>query len=346
MTLVTHIAAEKIQLIIADSLCYTPQTKMENFACQKIHNYKTFVVAKYGNYPPVIKAFLLQEEEKQQIKSVEEFISLLKVIIERNKDEPTTNLLIQEIGKTPVIYSISKNEITPKTLFEAGKSPNIPDWVFFSPIKNLQGGIDYEYQVRLSDHLQRVIREEFSLKSHNDLNEEMLEDFVRAFLNPITSKKFKELNHDTIGGEKIWYAFSITGREWEMKKIDLVIQGPMPLSDEENLRQFSELIVTMKKEYPMRGNFTNIQVKSVSDFLQKHMSENHIDSLSADECAELLARTETLSNTVGPKPGFNFRQMLRDGRDGLINLVEGVSQSRPHTKWIIKRVQTGDGEGK
>jgi hypothetical protein len=89
----------------------------------------------------------------------------------------------------------------------------------------------------------------------------------------------------------------------------------------------------------MNTNFTNDQVKRVSDYLQKFMAQNHIDSLTADECADLLAKNGILINTIGPKPGFNFRQMLRDGRDGLINLVNGAAQLRPHTKWIIKRIK-------
>ena len=29
--------------------------------------------------------------------------------------------------------------------------------------------------------------------------------------------------------------------------------------------------------------------------------------------------------------------MLRDGRDGLINLVDGVYQKRPNTKWLYQK---------
>lgn len=84
-----------------------------------------------------------------------------------------------------------------------------------------------------------------------------------------------------------------------------------------------------------KDEFHNSQVKKVSDFLQKYMKDNHVDFLTADECAEVLAKKGILSNEIGPKPGFNFRQMLRNGRDGLINLVEGAQQERPNTKWMI-----------
>jgi len=53
------------------------------------------------------------------------------------------------------------------------------------------------------------------------------------------------------------------------------------------------------------------------------MKQNKINSLTTDECVQLLAENGVLSNKVGPKPGFNFRQMLRDGRDGLSPLVKG-----------------------
>jgi hypothetical protein len=48
-----------------------------------------------------------------------------------------------------------------------------------------------------------------------------------------------------------------------------------------------------------------------------------------------LANNNILSNQIDPKPGFNFRQMLRDGRDGLIDFVEGAYQESPNKKWYI-----------
>jgi hypothetical protein len=83
------------------------------------------------------------------------------------------------------------------------------------------------------------------------------------------------------------------------------------------------------------SSFDNKQVKIVSDFLQNYMATNSISEMSADECAEVLASNSILSNKVGPKLGFNFRQMLRDGRNGLIDLVVGACQTRPNTKWTI-----------
>ncbi len=84
--------------------------------------------------------------------------------------------------------------------------------------------------------------------------------------------------------------------------------------------------------------FTENQVYRVSEFLQDYMVSNGIESMTADECAECLAKNNILPNDVGPKPGFNFRQMLRDGRDGLIPVVKGAHQERPHTRWRIDRV--------
>jgi hypothetical protein len=92
-----------------------------------------------------------------------------------------------------------------------------------------------------------------------------------------------------------------------------------------------------KDEIMKKSNFDNFIVRQVSDFLQKYMNENHVDTLTADECASLLAENNVLSNKIPPKPGFNFRQMLRDGRDELINLVDGAYQERPNTKWFINR---------
>ncbi len=83
------------------------------------------------------------------------------------------------------------------------------------------------------------------------------------------------------------------------------------------------------------SDFNNYQVKQVSDFLQNYMIENSIEFLTADQSAGLLAKNNILSNNIGPKLGFNFRQMLRDGRDKHIKLVTGAIQERPKTKWKI-----------
>lgn len=85
-------------------------------------------------------------------------------------------------------------------------------------------------------------------------------------------------------------------------------------------------------------SFSLKQVEEVENFLQGYMKKNNIKSFSADEAAQLLADNNILPNDVGPKPGFNFRQMLRDGRDRKIPLVKGASQVRPKTPWIIKLI--------
>ncbi len=84
--------------------------------------------------------------------------------------------------------------------------------------------------------------------------------------------------------------------------------------------------------------FTSNEVHKVSSFLQDYMKDHNIESMFADECAQLLAENDILPNTVGPKPGFNFRQMLRDGRDGLIPFTKGAYQRKPNTRWFIYRV--------
>lgn len=86
-------------------------------------------------------------------------------------------------------------------------------------------------------------------------------------------------------------------------------------------------------------NFDNDLVQRVSDFLQNHMAMNNLDSLTADECADLLDENKILSSEGHPKSGFNFRQLLRDGRDKKIDLVLGVFQERPRKSWQIKRIK-------
>jgi hypothetical protein len=68
------------------------------------------------------------------------------------------------------------------------------------------------------------------------------------------------------------------------------------------------------------------------------MREHNLAEMTADECAQLLADQKILPNDLGPKPGFNFREMLRQGRDGLIPKIRGVHQERPRTRWKIRRV--------
>jgi len=59
--------------------------------------------------------------------------------------------------------------------------------------------------------------------------------------------------------------------------------------------------------------------------------------MTADKCADLLAKGKVLSNKIGPKPGFNFIQMLRDGK---IDLLLGAQQKYPRAKWVIKRFKS------
>jgi hypothetical protein len=84
--------------------------------------------------------------------------------------------------------------------------------------------------------------------------------------------------------------------------------------------------------------FNNNDVEKVSLFIQNHMKKNRLKVLSADDCATLLAENKILPYNKHPKPGFNFRQMLRDGRDGHIDRVKGACQSRPKTRWWIHSV--------
>jgi len=85
-------------------------------------------------------------------------------------------------------------------------------------------------------------------------------------------------------------------------------------------------------------NFDNNFVKKVSDFLQTYMKTNNLTTMTADTCADLLHDNSLLSNEGHPKSGYNFRQLLRDGRDKKIDLVLGAFQERPRTKWHINRI--------
>ncbi len=85
------------------------------------------------------------------------------------------------------------------------------------------------------------------------------------------------------------------------------------------------------------SDYTNEQVEIVSDSLQEYMNKKDIECMTADKCATFLAENNILNNNVGPAQGFNFRQMLRDGRDGHIDLVQGAYQKRPKTHWKIYR---------
>lgn len=85
----------------------------------------------------------------------------------------------------------------------------------------------------------------------------------------------------------------------------------------------------------MPSKFNSLLVQNISKYLQDYMKSNNLDFLTADESASLLAKSGLLTNTIGLKPGFLFRQLLRDGRDKKIELVKGAQQARPNTKWFI-----------
>ena len=89
-----------------------------------------------------------------------------------------------------------------------------------------------------------------------------------------------------------------------------------------------------KEEY----SYTDDQVDYVSSFLQGHMARKQITQMTADECADLLDRSGLLPAGSHPKRGFRFREMLRNGRDGEIQLVDGAEQDGPNTRWVIRRM--------
>ncbi len=88
----------------------------------------------------------------------------------------------------------------------------------------------------------------------------------------------------------------------------------------------------------MKQPVTSSKVAEISAFLQKYMQANEIVELTADQCAEILDKNGVLSKVGHPKPGFNFRQVLRDGRDNLIPMVTGASQNPKSKRWKIERV--------
>jgi len=83
-----------------------------------------------------------------------------------------------------------------------------------------------------------------------------------------------------------------------------------------------------------KSRFNNTLVNKVSVFLQNHLKKKNIDFLTANKCAELLDKSNILPNKRS-KSGYNFRDMLRDGQDGLIDLVEGAYQKQRYARWYI-----------
>jgi len=81
--------------------------------------------------------------------------------------------------------------------------------------------------------------------------------------------------------------------------------------------------------------YTQGEIDKVSQFLQNYMNQSAICNLTADQAADLLAKNSILRNDIGPKPGFNFREMLRQGRNGKIEKVKGAYQLRPGARWRI-----------
>lgn len=88
----------------------------------------------------------------------------------------------------------------------------------------------------------------------------------------------------------------------------------------------------------LKLEYTQQEIEKVSKFLQDHMSQLNVKYLSADQAADLLAKNSILRNDIGPKPGFNFREMLRQGRDGKIAQIKGIYQLRPGSRWKINLI--------
>jgi hypothetical protein len=90
-----------------------------------------------------------------------------------------------------------------------------------------------------------------------------------------------------------------------------------------------------------KHTFVELYVKAVSKCLQNHMNMENIPDMTADACAIVLDSYGILKiGLAGPPgaPAFMFRQLLRDGRDGLIPLVTGGEQATKRGEWIIRKV--------
>lgn len=89
----------------------------------------------------------------------------------------------------------------------------------------------------------------------------------------------------------------------------------------------------------MKFIFTQKQVDDVSDFLQTYLQKNNLEFITPNIACELLDKNGILSNKLKPQPAFNFRQMLRDGRDNKIKLVTGAFQDKPNGRWYIYNIE-------
>lgn len=84
--------------------------------------------------------------------------------------------------------------------------------------------------------------------------------------------------------------------------------------------------------------YSNEQVQEVSSYLQYYMHQHKLKYLTADRAATILNHIDVLSNEKGPKPGFNFREMLRQGKKDVINMVTGAWQKKKGSTWYVFRV--------
>lgn len=84
--------------------------------------------------------------------------------------------------------------------------------------------------------------------------------------------------------------------------------------------------------------YSNEQVEEVSYYLQYYMYQHNVKYLTADQAATILNHIDVLSNDKGPKPGFNFREMLRQGKKEIINMVTGAWQKKKNSTWYVFKV--------
>lgn len=88
--------------------------------------------------------------------------------------------------------------------------------------------------------------------------------------------------------------------------------------------------------------YSNEKVKEVSYYLQYYMHQHGRQYLTADEAAIILNHINVLTKEKGPKPGFNFREMLRQGKKDTINMVTGAWQKKKGSTWYVFRVDEYD----
>uniref|UniRef100_UPI003217F540 hypothetical protein n=1 Tax=uncultured Draconibacterium sp. TaxID=1573823 RepID=UPI003217F540 len=230
MTLIAAWITDDFRIVASDSKSQIKRID-DNFDCQKIYNSNELAIGIYGNLSEGDRNLLKEYLQINLNYDKEKLISDLSLILPARtkgikeidfKKNGITHLLIVPKTEEPEILCIKKGYKPLRKTLKDYKDINqkgLPKALFFSEQRIEAGNIDFMHQKNLVSLLVKLEKKKLEgIKLGWAINENSVIDSKLELLIKLFQivRKDKKLNcNGTIGGVKVYFAYSVNGIDWE-----------------------------------------------------------------------------------------------------------------------------------